>query len=420
MLDRMRWRLTLGYAGIFALILVFLSTAAVVGFSQELTNQQDTLLTQEAEDQAKNLLDGENREVLAEGSAEYSWVALDPDGRVTDRDPTAASLGTLGLPRQKFAEQALEEQEAVSATIRGPQGRARVVSLPMRDDSGEVVGVVQYARSLKGVQQTIGRLVLVLLPLVLGGLGAALLGGLFMAGRAMRPARESFERQRAFVADASHELKTPLTLIRADAEVVLYRGNLNEDDQKLMEHALGETGRMSSILSDLLLVARLDAGKLEVSAKPFDLATVLSEEVERFEVKAAGEGIRLDVQTSDELPVRGDPKRTGQILAVLLDNAVRYTPPGGRIAVKSRLLRDGWTETSVTDTGPGIAPEQLPRVFDRFYRAEAARTRGEGGGGGTGLGLAIARELARAQGGDLVAENDKEGGAVVSLRLPHK
>jgi len=419
MLERMRWRLTLGYAGIFALILVFLSMAAVVGFSQELTNQQDTLLTQEAEDQAKNLLDGENREVLAEGSAEYSWVALGPDGRVTDTDPTAATLGTLGLPSQELAEQALEEREAVSATIRSPQGRARVVSLPMRDDSGEVVGVVQYARSLKGVQQTIGRLVLVLLPLVLGGLGAALLGGLFMAGRAIRPARESFKRQRAFVADASHELKTPLTLIRADAEMVLYRGNLNEDDRKLMEHALGETERMNSILSDLLLVARLDAGKLEVSEKPFDLATVLSEETERFEVKAAGEGIRLDVQTSDELPVRGDPKRTGQILAVLLDNAVRYTPPGGRIAVKSRL-RDGWAETSVTDTGPGIAPEQLPRVFDRFYRAEAARTRSEAGGGGTGLGLAIARDLARAQGGDLVAENGKEGGAVVSLRLPRK
>jgi len=419
MLERMRWRLTLGYAGIFALILVFLSMAAVVGFSQELTNQQDTLLTQEAEDQAKNLLDGENREVLAEGSAEYSWVALGPDGRVTDTDPTAATLGTLGLPSQELAEQALEEREAVSATIRSPQGRARVVSLPMRDDSGEVVGVVQYARSLKGVQQTISRLVLVLLPLVLGGLGAALLGGLFMAGRAIRPARESFKRQRAFVADASHELKTPLTLIRADAEMVLYRGNLNEDDRKLMEHALGETERMNSILSDLLLVARLDAGKLEVSEKPFDLATVLSEETERFEVKAAGEGIRLDVQTSDELPVRGDPKRTGQILAVLLDNAVRYTPPGGRIAVKSRL-RDGWAETSVTDTGPGIAPEQLPRVFDRFYRAEAARTRSEAGGGGTGLGLAIARDLARAQGGDLVAENGKEGGAVVSLRLPRK
>ena len=418
MLDRMRWRLTLGYAGIFALILVFLSTAAVVGFSRELTNQQDTLLTQEAKDQAKNLLDGETREVLAEGSAEYSWVALDSDSRITDRDPTAATLGTLGLPSQELAEQALDEQAAVSATIQGPQGRARVVSLPMREESGEVVGVIQYARSLGEVQQTIGRLVLVLLPLALGGLGAALLGGLFMAGRAMRPARESFERQRAFVADASHELKTPLTLIRADAEVVLYRGKLNEEDRKLIEHTLGETDRMNSILSDLLLVARLDAGKLEVSKKPFDLVSVLSEEAERFGAWAAGEEVRLDVYIPDELPVRADPKRTGQILAVLLDNAVRYTPPGGRIAVGAQL-RDGWVEASVTDTGPGIAPERLPHIFDRFYRAEAARTRSEAGGG-TGLGLAIARDLARAQGGDLVAENAKTGGATFRLSLPRR
>jgi signal transduction histidine kinase len=286
----------------------------------------------------------------------------------------------------------------------------------MREESGEVVGVIQYARSLKGVQETIGRLVLVLLPLALGGLGAALLGGLFMAGRAMRPARESFERQRAFVADASHELKTPLTLIRADAEVVLYRRNLSEEDRKLIEHMRGETDRMGSILSDLLLVARLDAGKLELSKKPFDLVSTLSEEAERFGGWAAGEDVGLDVRTPDELPVRADPKRTGQILAVLLDNAVRYTPPGGRITVEGRF-RDGWVEVSVTDNGPGIAPDQLPRIFDRFYRAEAARTRSEAGKG-TGLGLAIARDLARAQGGDLVAQNTKTGGATFRLSLP--
>jgi signal transduction histidine kinase len=415
MLDRMRWRLTLGYAGIFALILLFLAAAAVIGFSRELTNQQDTLLTQEAKDQAKNLQDGEDREVLAEGSAEYSWVALDPGGRVTDRDPTAVTLGTLGLPSKELAERALDEDEAVSATIRGPQGNSRVVSMPMRE-SGEVVGVIQYARSLQEVRETVYRLLLVLLPLVLGGLGLAVLGGRFMAGRAMRPVHGSFERQRAFVADASHELKTPLTLIRAAAEVVLYRGRLHEEDRKLVEHALAETDRMSAVLSDLLLVARLDAGKLEVSEKPFDLAASLSEEAERFGARAAGKGVLLEVQAPDELPARGDAKRTEQILGVLLDNAVKFTPKGGRIAVVGRL-RDRWAEARVTDTGPGIAPEHLSRIFDRFYRAEAARSRGDAGGG-TGLGLAIARDLARAQGGDLTAENPEGEGATFWLRLP--
>jgi signal transduction histidine kinase len=417
MLERMRWRLTMGYAGIFALILLLLATAAVAGFSRELTNQQDTLLTQEAKDVERNLLDGDHREVLAEGSAEYSWVALDTEGRVTDRDPTAATLGTLGLPSKELAKQSLEQDERVSATIHGPQGRVRVVSMPMREESGEVVGVIQYARSLKGVQQTIGRLVLLLLPLGLGGLGAALFGGLYMAGRAMRPARESFEKQRAFVADASHELKTPLTLIRADAEMVLYREHLNQEDRKLVEHALAETDRMGAILSDLLLVARLDAGEADVATKPFDLVSVLSEEAERFGVRAAAKEIQLEVRVPGELPVRGDPKRTGQILAVLLENAVRFAPPGGSIAVSGRL-QDRWVEASVTDTGPGISQEHLPRVFDRFYRAEASRTRGKGVG--TGLGLAIARDLARAQGGDLVAESARDGGALFRLRLPRE
>jgi signal transduction histidine kinase len=416
MLERMRWRLTLGYAGIFALILFFLAAATVAGFSRELTNQQDTLLTQEAKDQTRNLLDGEHREVLAEGSAEYSWVALDPEGHVTNRDPTAATLGTLGLPSKDLAEQALVEDEGVSATIRGPQGRVRVVSMPMRE-SGEVVGVIQYARSLKGVQQTIGRLVLVLLPLALGGLGAALLGGRFMAGRAMRPARESFERQRAFIADASHELKTPLTLIRADAEVVLFRGSLNGEDRNLVEHALAETDRMGEILSDLLLVARLDAGKVDLTRKPFDLASVLSEEAGRFGVRAADKEVHLEVQTPGGLPARGDSKKTRQIIAVLLDNAVRFTPPSGSIAVSGRL-HERWVEASVTDTGPGISPEHLPRIFDRFYRDETSRTRGKSAG--TGLGLAIARDLARAQGGDLGAKSVKDGGVTFRLRLPRQ
>ncbi len=417
MLKGMRWRLTVGYAGIFAFILLFLGAAAVIGFSREMTDQQDTLLAQEAKDVKRNLLHGEHREVLAQGSAEYSWVALDTEGHLTDRDPTAVTLGTLGLPSKKLAREALAEDEAVSATIRGPQGRVRVISMPMREKSGKVVGVIQYARSLRGVEHTIGRLVLVLLPLALGGLGAALFGGLFMAGRAMRPARESFERQRAFIADASHELKTPLTLIRADTEMVLYRGALNQEDRTLVDHAFAETGRMSQILSDLLLVARLDAGKLEVAKKPFDLASVLTEEAERFGVRAASKEIELEVRVTGELPVRGDPKRTEQILAVLLDNAVRFVPPGGSIQVTGRLV-DRWAEATVRDTGPGISTEHLPRIFDRFYRAEASRARGKSGG--TGLGLAIARDLARAMGGDLVAESAEDGGAKFRLRLPRK
>jgi len=412
MLERIRRRLTLGYVGIFALIFVLLGAFAVMGFSRELTEQQDVLLAQEARNQASNLLNDEQREVLATGSPEFSWIALDLQGQVTDSDPVAASLG---LPSVELAQEALEEDGVVSATIQGSDDSGvRAVSMPMYDETGEVVGVIQYARSLREIRDNVNRLLLVLLPLGVGVLGLAAFGGLYMEGRAVRPVRDSFDKQRAFVADASHELKTPLTLIRADTEVVLYRGRVDPDDRKLIEHVLAETDKMNAVLSDLLLVARLDADKLDVATEPFDLSVVLSESVERFELRISGKGVDLEVQTVGQLPVRGDPKRTGQILAVLLDNAVRFTPSGGYITVDGQL-HDGWAEVSVRDTGPGIAPEHLPRIFDRFYRAEEARTRKSGG---TGLGLAIARDLARAQKGDLQAENVKGGGTVFRLVLP--
>ncbi|HEX2739035.1 MAG TPA: sensor histidine kinase, partial [Rubrobacter sp.] len=206
----------------------------------------------------------------------------------------------------------------------------------------------------------------------------------------------------------------------ADAEV-LSRGldDKNSDSRELVDDLLGETDRMNALLSDLLLLARLDADKVSVSREPFDLALVLSETAERFAARAAAEGKNLEVHHSGKLPARGDAVRTGQILAALIDNALRFTPAGGTITVEGRT-KDRRVEATVMDTGPGIAPENLNRIFERFFRADthsAARTRGASGGG-TGLGLAIARDLARAQGGRLVAGNAAGGGATLTLLLP--
>ena len=243
-----------------------------------------------------------------------------------------------------------------------------------------------------------------------------------MSRRAMRPVQEAFGRQRTFIADASHELKTPLTLIRADAEV-LSRGiddpSKTSDNRELVDDLLGETDRMAAILSELLLLARLDADKVSVSREPFDLALVLSETSERFAARASAENKNLEVHHAGKLLARGDADRTGQILAALLDNAVRFTPPGGTLIVEGRI-EDKRVEATVSDTGPGIAPVSLDRIFERFYRADthsAARSRGPSGGG-TGLGLAIARDLARAQGGWLTAENTEGSGARFTLSLP--
>jgi signal transduction histidine kinase len=408
MFDRSRLRLTLGYVGVLALILLLFSAVVVIGFRISVAKLQDHHLLTEAENRQAIVSGGGT--VYGGGSDEFGWSVVDPDGRPLGQTSAGAEFG---LPRSDLARLATQERKRKYHTVEEGGDATRIVSLPVWR-AGKVAAVVQVAQSRAVIDQRTEEFVRTLVPVGLVALALAAVGGHFISGRAMRPIRFAFDKQRAFVADASHELKTPLTLIRADAEMVLFRGRLNRDDRTLVEHALAETDRMDSILSDLLLVARLDAGKLEVAEKPFDLALVLSEEAERFGARAAAKGVRLEVRVPGELPARGDPKRTGQILAVLLDNAVRFAPPGGSIDVCG-LLVDGRTEATVADTGPGVPQEQLERVFDRFYRAEASRGRGKGAG--TGLGLAIARDLARAQGGDLVADGATEG-ARFRLLLP--
>jgi signal transduction histidine kinase len=416
MLDRIRWRLTIGYVGILALILVLFGAIVVVSFSRQVTAQQDELLEQKARAEANGpLYNGDEYGLIkATTDSDIAVVAILPDGSmddVLDLNPSARS--SLGLPFAELAREAGREGRVISETVDGPDGPVRVVSVPLFDETGEVVDVIQAAQLRRVVWETVNRLVFVLVPVGIGALLLATIGGLYVSGRAMQPVRDSFQRQRTFIADASHELKTPLTLIRADAEV-LSRGLTDPDHRQLANDLLAETDRMNALLSDLLTLARLDAGKLAVEQRPFDLAAAIAETAERFGVRAVAEEVRLKVDAPDKLFAHGDPERTAQILAALLDNALRFTPSGGAVEIAARA-QDGRVEASVADTGPGISPEHLPHVFDRFYRVEAARTRA---GGGTGLGLAIARELARAQGGELAVGNGQNGGASFTLRLP--
>jgi signal transduction histidine kinase len=424
MFDHIRRRLTVGYVGILALILLVFGVVVVFTFYLRASDQQDELLLQKAEDMANSVLNGKDGYGVVKATTDYdvAVMVLLPDGSTYgDLDETSFSLG---LPHAYMAQRAGQERQTIRGTVPGPGGAVRVMSIPVKryGEFGSVVAVVQAAQSRQAVTEPVERLIFVLVLTGLGALVLAAAGGRFMSRRAMRPVQEAFGRQRTFIADASHELKTPLTLIRADAEV-LSRGiddpNKTSDNRELVDDLLGETDRMSAVLSDLLLLARLDAQKVSVSREPFDLALVISQTSERFAARASAERKNLEVHHSGKLPARGDASRTDQSLAALLDNALQFTPPDGTITVEGRTTNKQ-VEVTVTDTGPGIAPESLDLIFERFYRADAqsaARSRGSSGGG-TGLGLAIARDLARAQGGELSAENVEGGGARFTLNLP--
>jgi signal transduction histidine kinase len=415
MLDRFRRRLSMAYVGILALILVLFGTIVVAVFSQQATAQQDELLRQKAEAEMNSAVNGTETYAIVGATAEYdiAVVAVPPDASVEANVlETASSGSSLGLPFGELARQAEQEGSMLAATVDGPDGPVRVVSVPLLD-SGETTAIIQAAQSRRVVWEIVNRLVLILVSVGLLALLLAGVGGLFVSRRAMRPVRSAFHRQRAFVADASHELKTPLTLIKLNAEMVVQEPT-SPRNRKVIEDQLSEIDRMNNLVSDLLVLSRLDADKLDVSRETFDLAKILAETADRFILRAAEKEILLDIEVPGELAALGDPRRTGQILATLLDNAVRFTPSGGRVTVVGSS-DDGRVQASVTDTGPGISSEHLPHVFERFYRADTARKRSSGG---TGLGLAIARDLATTQGGDVVVKNSRSGGASFTLSLP--
>ena len=433
MFKRIRLQLTIGYVGILALILIVVRVMVMTGFSRQVTAQQDEFLTQLALNLTEKVpgaspevlpapnppedvltYTSEEEAVLTTTETQIAWVSVRADGQLSEEVTLegVTPSSTLGLPATELAQRAAYEKARSTATTDGSAGSMRVVSLPVLR-SETVVGVIQVGQSRQVVRTTINRLILILVPIGLGALVLAALGGVFMSGRAMRPVKDSFDRQRVFVADASHELKTPLTLIRAGLEMLVRNPSWLSRPQ-FIDKLLAETDRMNAVISDLLLLARLDAGKLAVATKPFDLGSLIAETVERFRERADAKEITLEAQASDRLEAYGDAEHTSQVLAALVDNALRYTPSEGSVSVVGK--QDGrHVEVAVSDTGPGIAPDHLPRVFDRFYRAETARTRAEGG---TGLGLSIARGLVEAQGGKLTVESTVGKGARFYLELP--
>ncbi len=240
----------------------------------------------------------------------------------------------------------------------------------------------------------------------------------FSEGRA----RQSEERMRQFVADASHELRTPLTTIRGFAE--LYRQGAARDPeqaQRLISRIEGEAARMGLLVEDLLLLARLDQERpLELA--PTDLQVIANDTVTAARAVAPDRRITLEIaEGTGPLLVSGDESRLRQVVSNLMTNALTHTPPGGPVWLRLRR-EDGQGVVEIADEGPGLAPDQVERVFERFYRVDAARTRRAAATAaptsGTGLGLAIVAALVKAHGGTVEVVTEPGSGATFRVRLP--
>jgi two-component system, OmpR family, sensor kinase len=367
---------------------------------------------------------------------------LDQDGRALAGTNPSTSLGS---PSQGIRE----------------VGDLSVASQPIAA-TGSLPGYVQYARPDEGTNETVARLWLFLGAGVIGGSLLALLAGLAVADRAMRPiksltrlAREitstrdpskripvdltedeigelartidgmlealdearaereqSLDRQREFVADASHELRTPLTSIQANLELLQIESNGSEEDRQAVDSALSSTKRMSGLVSDLLLLARADAGR-QLARKELDLAQIAGGALEEVQ-PLAGER-HLESQLEGPLTLDGNPDELHRLVRNLLENAVRHTPDRATVELTARRDADE-ALLEVIDDGPGIPDGMESQVFDRFVRGEGPSD--TSGGGGSGLGLAIVRAVAESHGGSVTAGRSTYGGARFSVRLP--
>jgi two-component system sensor histidine kinase BaeS len=222
------------------------------------------------------------------------------------------------------------------------------------------------------------------------------------------------EDRRRFMQDAVHELRTPLAVIEATTSAIL-DGVYPHDDEHLGT-VRDQARLLSRIVDDLRTISLAEGGHLELRREQVDLGEIIAGVVRDFEARAAAAGVALHVERAPGATrVLVDPDRVRQALAAVLDNAVRHTPAGGRVVVVAREAADQRVRVEVRDTGPGIAPEDLPHVFDRLYQADPARDRRTGS---SGLGLAIVRALVEAHGGQVGAGSAPGGGALVWLELP--
>ncbi|OGB99607.1 MAG: hypothetical protein A3G35_11900 [candidate division NC10 bacterium RIFCSPLOWO2_12_FULL_66_18] len=478
-----RARLTLWYMGILATTLVLLGGASYGLLMRGLWQDVDATLEGVAKTvvQAANRppaelippdLDEVLRRLFGPRFTDRFYQFLDPDGRLDPRWPR------FGGEPLHVSPKALKNAAEGYATFETRPGNGRfpvrVLTFPVVQ-RGRMVNVLQVGMSLEGLSMARQHFLWTLAALVPLALALAGTGGWLLARRALRPVDQmtttarrieaehlgkrldgaevddelgrlartlnemlarleaAFAQVRRFSADASHELRTPLTVMKGEIEVALRSPRDPAEYQRVLESGLEEVESMTRLVDDLLLLSRADAGALQWEAGPVELDRLVEEVAKEGEILGRGKQVRVKILGMEPLIVQGDGQRLKQLLRNLVDNGVKYTPPGGQVTLtlrqgsgvrgqgpvpdpRSPTPKEGpWAEIIVRDTGIGIPPEALPRIFERFYRVDPARSREAGG---AGLGLCIARTIAEAHGGRIEVQSIPGAGSTFTLRLP--
>ena len=247
------------------------------------------------------------------------------------------------------------------------------------------------------------------------GLLVSIIAGLFLANRSLIPIQASWNKQSQFVADASHELRTPLSVIQTHLELLFrHPEHTIEEESVAIYKSLQEVKRINKLVEDLLTLARTDSDQRLIQSNPFLLNELIKTVADQFEPIAHMKEVVIGLKLDGAVQVEGDKERFHQLLVILIDNALKYTKPGGKVDIlcgkeKNKIL------LVIKDNGIGIAEEDLPNIFDRFYRSDKSRTRADGG---TGLGLSIAKWIVEAHKGTIEAASQLQKGTEIRIKFP--
>jgi heavy metal sensor kinase len=451
----LRFRLTLWYIALLALTLAAFSAGVYFAMRASLYSNLDDSLDSRAEILSRLImrdggLDTGSLDPASAGDEEFVRI-FTPEGDLVFSDLSAGD----GPPADATAvAAALAGRESRRSEYNGDE-HLRVLTAPVTEN-GTVVGAIEIGLTEDDLRESLSSLLLIIVIAYPLALVVTAGGGILLANRALRPIdritraarrigaedlsqrlnlklpddevgrlartfdemiarlEDSFLRQRQFTADASHELRTPLTAIKGQAEVALQREREPDDYREALRVINGQVDRMIRLVASLLTLARADAGTTSIKRERISIGSVIDDAVGHVRTAAGDDGVSIEAQAADGLAVTGDRDLVLQLLLNLLDNAVKYSAGRGLVRISSRTA-NGSAEITVEDTGPGIPPEHLPYVFDRFYRVDDARSRSAGG---AGLGLSISRWIAEAHGGTLRVASTPGQGAVFTLTLP--
>ena len=461
-----RSRLTAWYVTLLAIILILFSVLLNYFLAKRLHESVDNSLTVSATVVATSAtmrlgnspLPGLNQlfeQFMNQGNLNKFYRIYDGSGNVGSRSKNI-SASQFPLSQPAYAD-ALEGKNSYETFTVGGQQPIRVITMPILLE-GKLINLVQVGTSLEAVQETLRNLKIFLFTAVPSVLILAALFARFMARRALKPisriidtAREigqgqelskripvlkikdelgqlaltfnemmnrlenSFAQMRQFSSDASHELRTPLTVLKGQNELILSKQRKPEEYQEVISSNLEEINYMSKVLEDLFVLSKSDENQVNLDYKPVDLRALVEEVCKHAEILAEEKNIKIIIAFLEPIEIKGDEVRLRQMVWNVLQNGIKYTQQGGELKISLQNEGD-FALLTIQDTGIGIPEEDLPLIFNRFYRVDKARTRDEGG---SGLGLSICRQIAEAHKGKIEVESKLGVGTRFKIRLPN-